>query len=337
MHSMRKVGLALLVTVLLPQAAAAQGPAWADKLFGGETSHDFKVVPHGAQLKHTFKMTNIYKEPLEISQIRVSCSCVTASASAKVLQPNESADLNLLMDARQFSGPKEVTLYVSVGPKYVSTATLKVKATARQDVVFNPGEIDFGHNVPRGQTPTRNIDVEYAGTFDWRVVEIVKSAGAPFDLKVEELPRQVSQVARRGYRVLATLKADAPAGPFKQEVILKTNDPTSPVLTFNVVGAIQAALIVQPGTVAVGGLKVGETQTKKIVVRAQRPFRIKAIDGQGDGITADIPNPPEPAATLILTLSIQPQKAGELRRQLTIRTDLDNETAVLTVEGDIAP
>ncbi len=251
-----------------------------------------------------------------------------------VLPPGESATLDIVMDGRQFSGPKSTKIYVSVGPKYISTATLSVTANARQDVVFNPGEVDFG-NVARGQTPMRNIDVEYSGTLDWKVTEIVKSAAAPFDLKVEELPRIPEQASRRGYRLFATLKPDAAPGPFKQEIILKTNDAASSVLTFNIIGAIQATLAVSPPNLAVSGLRVGESQTKKIVLRADRPFRVTGIDGLGDGVTADVPERQD--TTMILSVTIQPARAGELRRQLTIRTDMDKESATITLQGEIAP
>ena len=49
-----------------------------------------------------------------------------------------------------------------------------VRAVARGDVVFNPGEINFG-SVQGGQALTRFIDVEYAGTLNWHITEVVKS------------------------------------------------------------------------------------------------------------------------------------------------------------------
>jgi Protein of unknown function (DUF1573) len=333
MTDMRKYALALLATIVIAQCAAAQS-AWADKLFGGVTSHDFGVVPRGAQMKYSFKITNIYKEPLQITQVRVSCTCLTATPSTTLLQPNESATLDISIDGRQVTGPKSVRIYVSVGPKYISTATLSVTANGRQDVVFSPGEVDFG-NVARGQTPTRTIDVEYTGALEWKVTEIVKSAGAPFDLKVDELPRPANQPPRRGYRLFATLKTDPAPGPFKQEIILKTNDPASPSLTFNIAGTVQATLAVSPPTLAVSGLRVGESQTKKVVLRADRPFRVTGVDGLGDGVTADVPDRQD--TTMILSVTIQPTKAGELRRQLTIRTDLEKEYATVTVQGEVAP
>jgi hypothetical protein len=327
--SMRKVVLALLALCWMTGPAAAQTTAWADKLFGGTTKHDFGMVPRGAQLKHSFKINNIYKVPLEITHVRVSCGCLTATPSTRVVQPGESATLDIHMDGTRFQGYKSINVYITVGPDYISTATLNVTANARLDVVFNPGEIDFGL-VQRGQTPTRTIDVEYAGPLAWQVNEIVKNAGSPFELKVEDLKTRAS----RGYRISATLKADVPAGPFKQEVILKTNDSTSPVLTFNVLGNVLASLKVSPGNLNLAG-KVGEMKTRKVVVSGSQSFRIVGIDGQGEGVTADYAD--QEASTHIVEIRFQPAKAGDVKRQLTIRTNLDKESVTITVDAAATP
>ena len=323
---MRKAVFALVVLAGACQPAAAQTTAWADKLFGGDLVHDFGVVPRGAQLKYSFKMTNIYKVPLEITNVRVGCHCLTAKESTRVLQPNETGFLHINMDGTRFSGHKSLKIHVTVGPEYVSTATLTVSAHARTDVVFNPGEIDFGL-INRGQNPTKHIDVEYAGAYAWSVTEIVKNSTAPFDLKVEELKNRV----HKGYRIYATAKTDATAGAFKQEVILKTNDPSAPTLTFNVLGNIQATLNVAPSSLNFAATKEGEAETRRVVVRGSRPFRIVAIDGQGDGVTAVVPD--REAATQIVEIRFQPAQPGELKKQLTIRTNLDNESVTVTVQG----
>jgi hypothetical protein len=244
--------------------------------------------------------------------------------------------LNVNMDARQFVGAKTVRVFVTVGPKFVSTATLTLSANARGDVTFSPSEVDFG-GVQRGQTPTKSIEIEYAGAqADWRVTEIVKSGAAPFELKVEELPRLANSAPRRGYRILATMKADAASGTFRQEVVLKTNDPTAPVLTFQIVGNVQAGLTVSPSPIVVRDLKVGEMQTKKVFVRAARPFRITSVDGQGDGVTIkDVPNGQD--TTHVLTVQIAPTKVGDLRKTLMIRTDLDSDATPLVIEAPVEP
>lgn len=330
---MRKVVFALAALMLAADSVAAQS-AWANKMFGGALTHDFGTVARGAQLKHTFTMTNIYKVPLQITNIGVECGCVTATPTSKTLQPNETAQLHVNMDAARFSGPKTVKIHVTVGPEFVSTATVTVIAVARQDVVFNPGEIDFGA-VSKGQTLTKFIDVEHAGNAAWKVSEIVKSGAAPFDLKVEQLPQKVSGFVTVGYRIFATIKPNAAPGPFKQEILLKTNDPQSPVITFHIGGSIRTSLNVAPNPVNLGSLKVGEEQSTKIVVSGNRAFRIVAIEGLGDGLT--IPLPERSTTTHILDLRIQPRAGGALRKQIILRTDLDNEAATITVEGAVAP
>src|SRR5207244_13443855 len=119
---MRQAGVALRALAAAPPATCAQG--WANKLFKDRTTHDFGTVPYGAQLLQRFPITNIYAVPLEISQVRVSCGCVTAAPSKKVLQSREAGTIDVTMDARRFKGAKTVTVYVSVGQTYVSPAEL---------------------------------------------------------------------------------------------------------------------------------------------------------------------------------------------------------------------
>jgi hypothetical protein len=206
---------------------------------------------------------------------------------------------------------------------------------ARQDVVFNPGSVDFGL-VQRGQTPSQFLDVEYSGPLDWRLVEIVKNAGAPFQLSVEELYRQspgrLRQPGKVGYRLNVTLKADAAPGHFKQELILKTSDPASPVLTAFVEGNVQAALSVAPDHVNLGNRKVGDSEARKVVVRGNRPFHITSIDGQGDGLVAEYPG--RDAATQIVTIRFDPIKLGDVKKDLVIRTSL-GETATVNVSAKV--
>src|SRR5260370_20326979 len=121
------------------------------------------------------------------------------------------------MDARLFTGHKTVDIKVSVGPEFISTAVLKVTANSRADLVFNPGEISFG-TVTAGQSAEKTIDVDYAGTLDWKVSEIV-AKDLPLDVTLEKLNRSSGQV---GYRVGAKLKNDAPVGQLKEEIYLQT-------------------------------------------------------------------------------------------------------------------
>jgi hypothetical protein len=330
--------LVVLAGFVSAQFAEPEEP-WANKLFKskGSISHDFGSVARGAQLKHTFKMQNIWKVPIQITDIRVSCGCVTFTPDKKLLLPNEEGDFNINMDARRFAGAKTVTVFVTLGPEYISTAALRVSAVARQDVVFNPGTVNFGI-VRKGETPKEVLDVEYSGTLDWRITGVSKNAEAPFKLEVAELYRERPsrfRAGRVGYRFDVTLKPDASPGSFKEEIVLKTDDPGSPTLTAVIEGTIQASLTVAPAKIRNDDLKVGKAKTYNVIVSGSRAFRIVSVEGAGDGIT--VQRPDSAATRHILPIQIQPANAGDLRRQLTIRTDLDGETVSVSVEGKASP
>lgn len=322
------VAVAAALVFCLP--AAAQTTPWAQKLFFGVTGHDFGTVPRGAKLKHRFRIKNIYAVPLRITNIRVSCGCVSFQPGKTLLQPNEESYIDIVMDAARFQGPKVVTMYVTVGPEFVSTATLTISANARQDVTLNPGEVNFGI-VPAGQSVMQTVDVEYAGSHDWRIVEAIKSKDAPFTLEVSEWYRHAPGLFRSGkvgYKVTVALRPDAKPGAFREKVLLKTNDPATPVLTLCVEGTIRAALTARPDTVSFGIVKVGESASKRIVVRGNQPFRILGVDGLGEGVSVALPD--KAASLHVLTIAVQPQQPGSLERELRIRTDL-NGGAVATV------
>jgi Protein of unknown function (DUF1573) len=328
---MRNVALVLLA-LTLPTVALGQNqaPTWHwDQFFKNGMTHDFGSVPRGTQLFYKFKMKNIYAVPLVVDA-RVGCHCVTVTPTSQVLQPRQEATLDVSMDTSKLAGHKSVNIYIDVGPQFVSHTTLTVSCISRTDVVVNPGQIGFGV-VPAGQgTAPQTIDVEYAGVLDWRITEVVKH-DAPIELTYRELYRRPGQV---GYQVAVALKPDAAAGPLKHELFLKTNDPASPLVPILVEANIQASLNVAPNIVHMGNLRVGESATKLVIVKASKPFHITAVEGQGDGVVAELP--PTPAQVQVLRVKFQPGKPGEVRRQLRIKTDLDREsTASVMVDGTV--
>jgi hypothetical protein len=300
-------------------------------MFKDGTSHDFGSVPRGGVLYHRFKISNVYAVPLEISA-RVGCSCVTATISARVLDPRQEGYIDVTMDTRRFPGPKKVDIHFTVGPEYISTAILQVSAISRTDIVLNPGQINFGVVAHGQKTAPQTIDVEYAGVLNWQASELAKHT-APLEASFKELYRRPGQV---GYRVTVALKPDAAPGPFKHDLFLKTNDPASPLVPILVEATVQAGLSVAPNVINVGTLKLGESLTKLVLVQGTQPFRIVSVEGQAEGVTAELPATAKKVQ--IVKIQCHPGKSGTLSRQLKIKTDLEKEEPVtVTVEGIVEP
>jgi hypothetical protein len=334
---MRKVCLTTLFMFVLATPASAQN--WANKMFGGKPESpilkDFGTIARGAQLEANLPMTNIWQVPLTITKVHVSCGCVEATPSKMVLQPNESGMLHIKMDGTRFTGQKTVNINVIVGPQFVSSANIIVSANARQDVVLNPGEIDF-QTIPRGFPGDRSLEVECAGKPNWKVTEVRKSPAAPFMLKTEVLPQRNNNGAPVvGYRLIATLKPDAPLGPFREPVDMITNDPEQPKVTFIVAGNIQAAVTATPNPVQLPGLKLNAPFTTKFVVSASQPFRITEI--QGAYTDVKLVSSDKADKNHFVEVNVTPNVPGLLNREFTLQTDMRNESVKVVVKGNVNP
>lgn len=335
---MRGVVLAVFGLAALATHAPAQESGWAAKLLrdtDGKTpsGHDFGTVPRGAILQHRLTMTNPYAVPLQIVT-RVSCGCVSANPTPTVLQPRESGFLDISMDTNRFNGYKSVDLYVTcMNQQYSSTAVLRITANCRLDVTVEPGTVSFGV-VPSGQATAREALVRYMGGLNFQITGAAPGDPAPFDVKLQEAYRQQGQV---GYRVQLGVKPDAAPGTYKGELQLVSNDPQSKFVPIPYEVTVQPSLEVTPSMSRIGS-KAGETQSRRLLVRASKPFKITGIDGQGDGVAVEAPNVALQVQTLTIKFTPAAGQTGSVEKLLTIKTDLDGGASVTAkIEATVTP
>lgn len=335
---LRNFGAVLVFTLVSCPAFAQVGPVaagaqpfvpWANKLFQKDDApavivHDFGTVPHGSLLVHKLTLTNIYDVPMQVIDVRKSCTCLEAQPPTQVLQPHESAELILTMNAAKFNGPNAQTFFITFGPQYVSTAVIRVQANSRGDVSMNPGQVNFGV-VAVGSPVEQTVAIKYQGRQrDWKITEVVAPTG-PFTAKLTD-------AVGPEFKVTVTMNADAAAGSLTEPLTLKTNDPTAPLLQIHVSAVVQAPVTVAPDKVRFEG-KIGEVQTKKIILRATKAFKVMAVADDGDGISLE----PFPGSSpvQIATLTFKPTLAGNTRKVLKIPTDLG--IATVTIEAETKP
>jgi hypothetical protein len=329
---MRNCFLALMVLALATAFAPAQG--WAVKMFPDGLTHDFGTVPKGTQLRFEFKVRNLYGVRMELTSVKSGCGCVTAVPAKRVLEKTEETTIVVRMDASRFSGPKMVGVRVTVGPEYIDSAELTVKANSRADVVFNPGQVSFG-TVTRGQAITQTIDIEYAGKLNWQVSEVV-AKDVPYTTTIKELYRQPGRLGtanKAGYRLSVTVKEDAALGALTHYVYLKTNDPGSPLVPVLIEANVQTALSVVPATLSLGNVKTDTALTRRVVVRGNRPFRIEKVEGIGSGIELGAELSKTDAEVQFVTLKCSFDKAGPFKRELKIKTTLQDAPGIVTIDG----
>ena len=338
------VGGSLSAQPTVPGAAAAAPTPWANKLFlanieadagqaaPDEIVFDFGTLPKGTLAVHTFVITNIYAVPMQVTDIRRTSETVQAYPPQRVLQANDKAEFVVTLDTSKFTGAGSETVQVSFGPTNVSTATLRVKATSRADIMVAPGSFNFNVVTP-GSTPTKVVTIEYAGKQkDWAVTGVVAPTG-PFEVTT-------SAAGRGKTKVSVTLKSQVgnAGGSFNDFVQLQTNDPTSPLINVAVNGTLLAPLTVTPERVNFATVRLGETKTFRVLVRGNGvgPFKLEQVADTGDGLSVQILDD----ATIIHVVGVNftPTKVGAFAKEIKLTTNLKGlGTVSLFVAGDVQP
>jgi Protein of unknown function (DUF1573) len=339
---MRLHPLTLLPLLLLATPVVAQEPIpWANKFFctKGESPppiilHDFGTLPKGTVKTYRFKLNNIYAVPMNVVEPKANCGCVSVIEYTGMMKPSEVGHIDIKLDTSRVDGEKDIQLSVRFEGRnpetkdlFWSYARLDVRVVSRADIAINPGAVQF-NTVPAGEKAVQKVTVVYSGrNKNWNITEVGFKKEL-FDVKVA--PVQV-RGATAAYTVTATIKANAPTGSFDDSIVLKTNDVGTPALNLSATGMIQAPLRLVRDGLKFGPVEIGSKKEQVAVVQADKEFKITAVNGQGDGVTAPV-LPLKANKVQSVTITFAPDKAGPVKKELTIKID-SGETIKLMVEG----
>lgn len=331
--SMRTSTSFLAVVLCCFSGSACLAQDWAKAMFD-HTSHDFGVVARGAKVEHRFTMENIYLEDMRIASVQSSCRCTTPKFSTEPVKTYAKTEIVATIDTRNFLGRKEATLRVTLAEPFSAEVQLHVYCYIRSDVVFEPGEIQFG-SVDQGTEVRRKVMVKYAGRSDWRIVDVL-SAWPFLRASVSEVNRMAGQVV---YELSVSLKDDTPVGYIKDHLILVTNDlnPDNARVPIAVEGVVVSALSAGPSPLPLGVLEVGQTVTRNLVVRGKCPFRILKVTGPDSRFTFELPEAAGPVQLIPVTFTAG-STPGKVGGAIRIQTDLAGSPPLaVKVDGMILP
>lgn len=311
----------LVVAAALGMAGPALSATWADALFE-EFSKDFGSVPRGPMLSHPFRVVNNTRHPVRISDVHVSCGCVSAVALNGYLKPGESTVVVARMDTTRFTGLRSVTIYVRFSEPAFEEVRLWVQANGRNDFAVTPDTLAFGQ-LKRGGTPSASVLLSFYGNPETQITE-AKCESNYIQPRVQEVRRSDSEVT---YQVSATLRSDAPVGKWYSDVWLKSNNPGLSPIRVPLTVEIESALSVNPETVTMGPIKPKGEGERRVIVRGVKPFKIKQVLGTNDRLAVRVDSP-QAKPVHVLTIKLKAGDPGEVNHTLTILTDLVDDNKI---------
>ncbi|MCA9145414.1 MAG: DUF1573 domain-containing protein [Planctomycetaceae bacterium] len=307
----------LLVLALLAGSPELSAQEWAKKMFK-TTSHDFGSVARGAKAEFSFEFENLYEEDLHVASVRSSCGCTTPTITKRDLKTFEKSQIVATYNTRSFLGQKGATVTVVIDKPYYAEVQLSVEGYIRSDVVFDPGEVNFGE-VEQYNAAEKKLTVTYAGRSDWKITD-VRSANEHFEVELAEKERSGGRVA---YDMIVRLTNGAPSGYFQDQLNIITDDSGSKSIPVLVQGSVVSPLTVSPASLILGTLEPGQIVKKQLIVRGNRPFRILRIECS-DGCFSFDPPGQEPKQLHFIPVTFTADASGVVSQSITIQTDLGN-------------
>lgn len=296
----------------------AQELNWAQKMFS-ELKIDFGTVARGADVRYELIVENIYKENVSITNVGTTCGCSAAKPNKTKLATRETAIIEVVMDTKKFMRRKDSNVDVTLafeGADGVATKKVRVPITAyiRSDVVLTPGNANF-NGIYYGDTPSRTIDIAYAGRENWNIQD-VRSKSEFVQTELKQLTRGAGRI---DYQLVVTLKPGAPVGNFRDQIVLVTDDKSSPEVPILVEGSIKPDIVITPETLPLGELTPGSEKTVNVVVKGNRPFVIDDIVAESDRGCFKVQVPKMEKNLHMLPLKVTaPTEPGDLEEVFTV-------------------
>ena len=271
--------------------SCAFGQEWAEKMFE-HRAFDFGTVARGAKVEHRFPLQNVFEEDMSITSLTSSCHCTVPTVSKNVLKKWEKADVVATVDTVTFSGPRHAAITVKIsglkgGLPFAGEVNLDVSVNIRQDVVVQPGVVNFGA-IPQGTLAERKTTIAYApGLPNWQIMA-VQNNNPSLDVQLKEFARNIQQVS---YELTVSVKANAHPGYINDQVVLVTNDinPNAARVQVPVEGMVMPGVTVRPSPLLLGVVTPGQGVSKNLVVQSQTPLRVTAVTCGDPRFQFDVP------------------------------------------------
>ncbi len=340
--TMSRLRIALAFAVVWVVAATtrldAQQPAavpdWTAQVFP-ERTFELGTVARGSKLRHSFPVVNRTNQEIHIADTIKKCGCTEVRLGARDVPPGTQTFVEVYLDTTRFQGYKPSGVTVVLDRPVSASIDLNLNAFIRDDLTLTPGSVDFG-TVTRGQSPTVVLNLNYAGgQAGWKVTAM--------ETVSPHVTAELSETARTSvsaqFQLKVTLGGDLPAGPFKDEITLKTNDPRAPVVPISVSAQVQGRLTLSPATLVLGRLKPGQVVKTTVLLRSSAPCKVvetQAVQGEASAATTR-GNAAQALHPLTVTIKA-PQEPGPCTVVLDLATDMANEPPVrLTAFGTVTP
>lgn len=283
-----------------------------------EYTVDLGTVNEGVKLEHTVRVSNVGTEPLVVSNLRTSCTCLTTQLAEKTIPPGGAGEIKLVYDTTRQDGPQSKELYIHSNDPVSPLAQIEINVSIRSPkLLLSTRGISFGE-VRLGQGASRELFLKDPGDGSVTLKEIVSNSPL---VKVSFAP--VKEAQRTGYLATITLQPGAPMGEFKSMLTLYTDHYREPKLDLPVSATITGDLALSPPTLFFGFVRQGQPGRAGATLTnaGARPLQVTQVENPLDFLEIKVVPQPDGKKCQISATLKPSAPAGKIEAELVIHTN----------------
>jgi hypothetical protein len=311
--------------LIVPSGGAAPPPPYPHwtELVVPDRTHDFGTVARGSRVRHAFRIVNTTSQEVHIADYRTRCGCTDVKLGARSIPPGTQTTIDVTLDTTRFSGYKPSGLTVLFDRPDYAEIDLTVTSFIHSEITLEPGQVDLGTRL-HGTPGAASLALAYRGDRPaWKVTRLTTGSDH-VSAEIKEVGRPTSGGAQ--YQIAVTLKPTAPAGSFRDEIILETDDPSTPTIPISVSAEIQPSVSIAPSSILnLGRLRPGQEVQRTVLVKSAQPFRITATKSARPDLSATGALGDARAFHTLTVSFTAPATPGPYNAQIEILTDLPDE------------
>jgi len=255
-------------------AQNAQKPGEASKIKFSEVSHDFGKVEQNASLKYSFVFKNEGKGTLIIENVKASCGCTVALASAKEIPPGGEGKIDATLKTSTHGGKVNKTVTVTTNDPAQQTIKLNLIAEVQVMVTLEPFILNFGR-FKKGEAQVRYISVTGE---EKDKTKILSTTARGKEIKVETSTNGYDH--SKDKRIKVSVLPDVKVGQFRDVITVTTDHRTMQNITISVFGEVAGAINVTPRSFSFGFFEKGKAMEKIVSLTANPPATFKILKAE---------------------------------------------------------
>ncbi len=264
---MRHMISALAVWVLATGMACASGVKIAGPVIRLEPeSVDLGSVTQGTLRSLDVLVHNDGTAVLKIISIDSDCGCTVPQLPDSTLGPGEQTTLHVELSTSGATGRLVKHVYLRSNDPGLERAAFTLMAQVRPPVAVRPNMVDFGA-VERGAGSTETVAIKAARTDNLRIDDL-KIPTALLTARTDSRLEGDSLACL----ITLTLRPDAPCGPIRETIEVRTNLAAASVLPLHVRGQVLCAFKLDPLAFAFGQLRAGDTRERRVRLSGVGPI-----------------------------------------------------------------